>query len=133
MFKSIHKIFNHRESRKFLLLLRKPLALVIFVLVVMIADKSWFWPGLIISVIGGLCQLWCFSCINTSKTLALNGPYRLARNPMYLSRFLLILGVVMFTGNLWAIGIYTVLYYFYMVNRVKREERKLEKIFGEYP
>ena len=55
----------------------------------------------------------------------------LMRNPMYIGRFFLLLGCLLITGNVWVILVFVVLYYFYMVNRVKREERKLRILFGQ--
>ncbi len=55
---------------------------------------------------------------------------------MYLGRYFLILGFVCLLENLVAIVIYTVTYYLYMFNRVKREERRLRRDypdeFGKY-
>jgi hypothetical protein len=35
------------------------------------------------------------------------------------------------TGNPWFLGVFTAGYYFYMVNRVKREEKLLSELFGK--
>jgi hypothetical protein len=50
---------------------------------------------------------------------------------MYLARFILILGFVVLLGRPWLIALYAVVYYFYMVNRVGREEQKLVEVFGD--
>jgi hypothetical protein len=49
---------------------------------------------------------------------------------MYLGRYLIILGAVLLLGRWWPAALFTVLYYFYMVNRVKREERYLRGVLG---
>ena len=49
---------------------------------------------------------------------------------MYIGRFFLILGVLMLPGAPWLLPIFAVLYYFYMLNRVRREEETLRGIFG---
>lgn len=51
---------------------------------------------------------------------------------MYLGRYFIVLGIILLFGKpgVWAILPYTVIYIFYMVNRVKREERKLVELFG---
>jgi protein-S-isoprenylcysteine O-methyltransferase Ste14 len=113
-----------------MLKLRLPLGLLAAAALIAFADPAWFLPALIVSAVGELGQLWCFGALKTQKTLASQGPYALMRNPMYAARFLLILGVVLLPGRLWLIPPYAVLYYFYMVNRVKREEAKLREIFG---
>jgi protein-S-isoprenylcysteine O-methyltransferase Ste14 len=127
----VHGVFNSKALRRGLLALRVPLTLGVAAALCYFARREWFLPGLVVSAVGGLLQLWCFSAIDKQKELAVNGPYKVVRNPMYLARFLLILGFVLLTGNPWVVGLYVIVYYFYMVNRVKREERKLHKVFGE--
>ena len=128
---SVNDFFNSPKVRKLLLKLRLPLGLALFVWLLCVIDPEWFWWGLGISAFGALCQLWCFSCIKTQKTLAANGPYLFVRNPMYLARFFLILGGIVWTGNVWVVVVFAVLYYLYMHNRVLREEVKLRDVFGE--
>jgi len=128
---SVNDFFNSRRVRKILLKCRLPLGLAVLGWVFYAMQPGLFWPGLAVSALGALGQLWCFACIRTQQRLAANGPYMFVRNPMYLARFLLILGVLLWTGNLWVIGAFTVLYYLYMYNRVRREEKKLRGIFGQ--
>ncbi len=104
----VHDLFNHPRLRSVLLRLRLPLGLVAGVLLVLSIAPEWFWPGLVVSAAGALFQLWCFSCIHTQHELAVNGPYMFVRNPMYLARFLLILGIVLMTGSLWLTAAYVV-------------------------
>lgn len=127
---AINDIFNNRRVRHKLLALRLPLALVLVAALLWNIDPHWFWPGLLVSVAGMALQLWVFGCIRTREVLAVNGPYMLVRNPMYIARFLLILGLILMTGNPWLLLVYLPLYYFYMVNRVEREEPVLREAFG---
>jgi hypothetical protein len=128
--REIHRLFNHPGIRKFLRKFRVPLALAAGILLILRIDPAWFLPGLAVSAFGELIQLWCFASLHKKKELAANGPYALVRNPMYLGRYFLILGALMLTGRPWLPVVYTVLYYFYMANRVKREEEVLRGIFG---
>ena len=127
----IHEIFNNKTLRSVLLKLRIPIFLVFFIILISQIKPTWFLPGFIISLFGELIQLWCFASLDKNKTLAAKGLYMLMRNPMYIGRFFLLLGCLLLTGNIWVILIYIVFYYFYMVNRVKREERKLRVVFGQ--
>lgn len=127
---SINDVFNNVTLRKALLALRLPIALVLVAALVWNIDPHWFWPGLAVSLAGMALQLWVFGCIRTREVLAVNGPYMFVRNPMYIARFLLILGLVLMVGIPWLLLVYVPLYYFYMVNRVEREEPVLEKTFG---
>jgi uncharacterized protein YggT (Ycf19 family) len=50
---------------------------------------------------------------------------------MYIGRFFLLFGCLLLAASIWVIVVFVVLYYFYMVNRVQREEKKLRPLFGE--
>lgn len=130
-FHLINDFYNNKKVRSVFLKLRYPLFIVLLVLLLTQLAPGWFIPGLIVSILGELFQVWCFSTIKTKKKLTRVGPYRLMRNPMYIGRFFLIFGVLMMTGNIWILIGFTILYYFYMVNRVRREEKTLSRIFGE--
>ncbi|MBS3757054.1 MAG: isoprenylcysteine carboxylmethyltransferase family protein [Desulfobacterales bacterium] len=130
-FHRINDFFNSKKVRSVFLKLRYPLFIVLLVLLLTQLTPRWFVPGLIVSILGEILQVWCFSTIKTKKRLTRVGPYMLMRNPMYIGRFFLIFGVLMMTGNIWILIGFTLLYYFYMVNRVRREEETLGKIFGE--
>lgn len=88
-------------------------------------------PGFIISMFGEFIQTWSFASLVKNEELTARGPYVMVRNPMYLGRYFLVLGFVILPGNIVAVIIYSLFYYFYMVNRVKREETKLAKILGQ--
>jgi protein-S-isoprenylcysteine O-methyltransferase Ste14 len=92
---------------------------------------TWFLPGLIVSVVGEILQIWCFSTIKTKKRLTVTGPYMFVRNPMYISRFFQLFGIIMMSGNPWLMLAFAGIYYFYMVNRVRREEAVLTDLFGK--
>ncbi|MCD4717520.1 MAG: hypothetical protein K8R45_12380 [Desulfobacterales bacterium] len=83
------------------------------------------------SLFGELIQILSFASLDKNKTLALKGLYLLTRNPMYIGRFFLILGGLILIGNIWVITGFIIIFYFYAVNRVKREERRLGLLFGE--
>ena len=133
----INLLFNDYRLRRFFLRLRAPLiAAAVLSALSLVPRSPWFWAGLLVSLAGAAAQWWCFACIMTSKELAANGPYRFVRNPMYLSRYFLVLGMfLMLDPTLpwrWLGPVaFTMFYGFFMVNRVAREERKLRAIFGE--
>lgn len=127
---SIDDVFNNLTLRKTLLALRLPIALALVAGLLLTIDPHWFWPGLVVSLLGMVLQLWVFGCIKTREVLAVNGPYMFVRNPMYIARFLLVLGLVLMTGIPWLLLVYIPVYYFYMVNRVEREEPVLHEAFG---
>lgn len=132
----LNNLFNHPGLRRFVVRTRQPLGLIAALAALWcVPGNGWFWYGLAVSLLGAMGQWWCFACIMTSKELAVNGPYRFVRNPMYLTRYLLVLGLVLMLDPTlpwrWTLPVvYTVIYLFFMHNRVRREERKLAPIFG---
>jgi protein-S-isoprenylcysteine O-methyltransferase Ste14 len=130
MLQTIHKIFNHAGLRKFLLKLRYVAMLAVLVAIVYFAKREWLWPALAVSFVGELIQVWAFASLVKNETLTARGPYVLVRNPMYLGRYLMMLGLILLTGNGWAAAGFSVIYYFYMANRVGREEARLGAQLG---
>jgi protein-S-isoprenylcysteine O-methyltransferase Ste14 len=127
----IHEIFNNQRLRYVLLKSRYPIFLIAVIILILNINPAWFPIGFTVAFFGELIQLWCFASLDKNRMLAVKGPYMLMRNPMYIGRFFLLLGVLLLSGNGWIILIFIVVYYFYMVNRVKREEAKLQPLFGE--
>ncbi len=127
----IHDLFNNKTIRSVLSKLRYLVFLVVFIIFVPFIRPLWFWPGFFVTLFGELIQVWCFASLEKNRVLANRGLYMLTRNPMYLGRFFVLLGFLVLAGNIWIIIFFTVLYYFYMVNRVRREEKKLREVFGE--
>lgn len=131
MLQAIHRLFNHPGARRVFLWLRYPIFIAIVVLLAMYARREWFWPALAVSMLGEAIQLWSFASLVKNEQLTARGPYVLVRNPMYLGRYFLILGLLLLLANPWVLLGYTVLYFFYMVNRVGREEQRLAGLLGE--
>jgi protein-S-isoprenylcysteine O-methyltransferase Ste14 len=132
----IHDFFNDKKIRKTFLRLRLPLGILCLILMGVLVKQSasqgnyaWIAFGFLVSVLGEAFQVWCLSTIKTQKKLTVTGPYMFMRNPMYIGRFFLVFGILMMTGRIWIMLIFAILYYFYMVNRVKREEKVLADLF----
>jgi protein-S-isoprenylcysteine O-methyltransferase Ste14 len=130
MLDAIHRLFNNPTLRKVLVKSRVLLGAAVVALLIWKLDPRWLLPGFLISMFGEAIQLWCFASLDKGRTLAFNGPYALVRNPMYLGRYFILLGGLMVLGSGWVLIAFTVVYYFYMVNRVKREEEYLRGPLG---
>lgn len=130
MLDAIHQLFNNATLRKVLVKSRVLLGVVAVGLIIWKLDPRWVLPGFLVSMFGEAIQLWCFASLDKGRTLAFNGPYSMVRNPMYLGRYFILLGGLMVLGNVWLLLAFTVVYYFYMVNRVKREEEYLRGPLG---
>ncbi|NIO39898.1 MAG: hypothetical protein GTO41_06710 [Burkholderiales bacterium] len=131
MIEVIHRLFNNVAVRKTFLKLRYVLVLALVVVIALYMEPQWLPLAFAVSLIGELIQSWAFAALIKNKELAVRGPYLLTRNPMYLGRFILIFGLLLLLADPYLLVVYCVLYYFYMVNRVKREEQHLREILGE--
>jgi protein-S-isoprenylcysteine O-methyltransferase Ste14 len=131
MLNTIHGFFNHPLARKIFLKLRYVLFLGVLALLALYADVSWLLPAFLVSLFGEAIQLWSFASLVKNEQLTARGPYVMVRNPMYLGRFFLILGIVLLFGNVYITLAYVIFYFFYMVNRVGREEMRLAKLLGQ--
>jgi protein-S-isoprenylcysteine O-methyltransferase Ste14 len=66
-----------------------------------------------------------------TTALVVDGIYRRTRNPLYLGLTLIYLGLSVAAGSLWAIGLIVALMWVINVGVVAREERYLERKFGD--
>jgi protein-S-isoprenylcysteine O-methyltransferase Ste14 len=66
-----------------------------------------------------------------TTALVVDGIYRRTRNPLYLGLTLIYLGLGVTAGSLWAIGMVVPLLWVINVGVVQREERYLERKFGD--
>src|SRR2546428_12167077 len=66
-----------------------------------------------------------------TTALVVDGIYGRTRNPLYLGLILIYLGLGVAAGSLWAIGLVAPLLWVINVGVVKREERYLERKFGD--
>ena len=126
----INLIFNNKRLRIILNQLRYPIFLFVLILLLTQIQPSLLLPGFLVSLFGELIQIWSFATLDKNQSIVTTGPYSLMRNPMYIGRFFLLGGCLLLIGRIWILILFTVLYYFYMINRVRREETRLHEIFG---
>jgi len=128
---AVNDLFNNPALRKGLFKSRFLLAATLLVPVAYYMQPRWLVPALAVSMFGQLIQTWCFASLVKNSELTARGPYLMCRNPMYVGRFFMILGFAMLLGNPWIVGVYTLVYWFYMTHRVNREERRLRGWLGD--
>lgn len=109
---------------------RVPLMMVATLgVVALLHDVRAFWYGVPVALLGELLQVWAASQLHKDKLFTISGPYSHVRNPMYIGRFILGLGILIMTWNPYLIVGYVVLFAAYAHMRVNREERRLSEIF----
>lgn len=109
---------------------RVPLLLIPFAaLAAYIHNLNAFFCGAAVAVLGQAIQTWAGSHLHKDERLTISGPYSHVRNPMYIGRFVLMLGFVLMVWNPWITAVYVVLFAAYAHTRVLREEERLKEIF----
>ena len=87
--------------------------------------------GLPMVIFGGSLRTWSSGYIRKNKELAMDGPYSITRNPLYLGSFFIGFGFSIMASELWIIILFlsSFLTLYYVV--VKDEETALLQRFGE--
>src|SRR5215204_3171601 len=99
MLNSVDSLFNHPAARRVFLNLRYVLVFILVMLVAYYARIELLPLGIAVSLVGQAIQLWSFASLVKNEQLTARGPYVMVRNPMYLGRYLLILGFIVATGS----------------------------------
>lgn len=113
--------------------IRVPLGFAYAVLFVVLADPvpRFLTFGLLLGLIGLLIRIWAAGHLRKHRELAVSGPYSRTRNPLYLGSFLLGLGLATASGSLWLLVIFILLFPAVYLPVMRREEREMEKAYGE--
>jgi protein-S-isoprenylcysteine O-methyltransferase Ste14 len=127
----LHDLFSNQQIRRVLVKSRWLLSLLLVLPVARFMRPELLPAAVALSLFGQLVQGWCFASLVKNRELSIRGPYLLVRNPMYLGRYFLMLGFVVLLGSRIAVVVFTVVYYLYMLYRVKREEARLNRAYKE--
>lgn len=107
-------------------------------LVAMSAVPSFRWAGATIWLFGSVLAFWpiwylrhSFSIEPAARVLATDGPYRLARHPIYATQILMYLGIFLLHATL-AFAVAMIAWFVVLNVRVGYEERVLGAEFREY-
>jgi len=89
-----------------------------------------WWIGLALAFVGASLRFWASGYLRKDNSLAIGGPYRLVRNPLYLGSYLVGVGAALALEN-WILFaavtvVFAAIYHFIILD----EENKLTTIFG---
>jgi len=107
------------------------LAVPSLAVIVAFTDRGPMWPGVAVALGGELVQVWASAHLRKNVEVVMSGPYAWVRNPMYVGRFFVGLGLALLTWRWFVIGPYVVSFWLYAQARVLGEEARLEGLFGE--
>jgi len=103
------------------------------VAVVLLSRPTWtsiFW-GVLISVVGLVVRAWASGHLIKDKRLAVSGPYRYSRNPLYVGNFLLGIGIVVGARSWWVLGLFVIYYGLFYPMIIRRERDRMKQLFPE--
>ncbi len=111
--------------------LRFVLAIPVVVALFAAVDRGPMWPGVIVALGGESLQLWATAHLRKNIQVIKSGPYAWLRNPMYMGRFFVGLGLTILTWRWFIILPFVILFWVYAQARVLGEERHLLRLFGD--
>ncbi len=94
------------------------------------SEKILYW-GIAPIFFGEILRLWSAGYIRKNKVLAIVGPYRHVRNPLYVGSFLIGVGFGIFTGDFIILAMIIIVFLLIYTLKINSEEKKLSEIFGE--
>ena len=87
--------------------------------------------GIGISVLGLLLRAWASCHIRKDTALAVCGPYRFTRNPLYFGNFLLGVSIAVGSHSLWAAAVFAGYFLLFYPVAIHVEKKKMERLFPE--
>ena len=89
--------------------------------------------GLAVCALGLLIRGWAAGHIRKEKSLAVSGPYRFTRNPLYLGNFILGLSMAVGSNSLWGVGLFVLYFLVFYPPVILEELRRMKRLFpAEY-
>lgn len=112
--------------------IRVPSGLLFALLFLWRADPAppWLAAGLALAAAGLGLRLWAAGHICKHESLAVSGPYRWTRNPLYLGSFLMGLGFTVAASNPGLLVLFLALFPLVYVPVIREEERELRRAYG---
>ncbi|MFC2156776.1 methyltransferase family protein [Acidobacteriota bacterium] len=87
--------------------------------------------GILIALLGLSIRAWASGCLKKEKELAVSGPYRLTRNPLYLGNFILGVSVAAASNSLWVTLVFTVYFIMFYPTVISMEKDRMKKLFPD--
>jgi len=92
---------------------------------------GFFAAGCVLVAAGALLRLWSKGYLRQDEELTVSGPYAFSRNPFYLGNLVLNLGLCLTIGRIEVAAPYAVLWAFFHVRAMRKEERELEARYDQ--
>lgn len=93
-------------------------------------------PGIVVCFLGASVRFWASGYLRKDQELAVGGPYRFTRNPLYFGTYLMALGTALAIENYWLLGVITVLfavvYHYIILDEETKLQGKFKAPYGLY-
>ena len=87
--------------------------------------------GLLVAAAGLAFRIWSTGHLDRWRRLAVHGPYRFTRNPLYFGSFLMVLGFTLASARLFLLILFLLLFVLLYIPVMRREEMELRDEYGE--
>lgn len=112
---------------------RAALFVLIAVIVLARPDARSIAIGLSVCGLGLLIRGWAAGHIRKEKSLAVSGPYRYTRNPLYLGNFILGSSMALGANSPWCVGLFVLYFLVFYPPVIAEELRRMKRLFpAEY-
>jgi protein-S-isoprenylcysteine O-methyltransferase Ste14 len=113
--------------------LRVRAGLFLALAVVLLARPTWasVLLGILISFLGLVIRAWASGHLRKEKALAVSGPYRYSRNPLYVGNFLLGIGITAGARSWWVLGLCVAYYAIFYPMIIRRERERMKNLFPQ--
>jgi protein-S-isoprenylcysteine O-methyltransferase Ste14 len=101
--------------------------------VIYFARPTWIsiGEGIFISLVGLSVRAWASGHLRKEKVLAVSGPYRYSRNPLYLGNFIIGIGIVVGARSWWVLGLFLAYFGVFYPLIIRREKDRMKQLFPE--
>lgn len=92
--------------------------------------QPWFALGTLLSVTGLFIRIWAAGHLEKFRRLAVDGPYRFTRNPLYLGSFIMGFGLTLAGSVWWLVVVFSLIFLLLYFPVMRREESELAQAYG---
>jgi protein-S-isoprenylcysteine O-methyltransferase Ste14 len=113
--------------------IRVRVGLFLALAVILLSRPTWLsiLLGIGICFLGLGIRAWASGHLRKEKTLAVSGPYRYSRNPLYLGNFLLGIGITAGARSWWILGLFVAYYALFYPMIIRRERERMKSFFPQ--
>jgi protein-S-isoprenylcysteine O-methyltransferase Ste14 len=111
--------------------LRVRSGLFLAIAVILLARPTWIsiLLGVLISFFGLAVRAWASGHLSKERSLAVSGPYRFSRNPLYVGNFLLGIAIVVGARSWWVLALFILYYGIFYPLIIRRERDRMRVLF----